>query len=243
MVVSESVTNDTIIILQARTASERLPGKVLKELQGIPMLSHSIRRLKKVDKDLRVIVATSDLVQDDAIEELARSEKTPCFRGSEKDVLDRFYKAAKKYEAKVIIRATGDNPLVDPFEARRVLETISDNEYQYVSGFHEVDGNKLPSGVGIEAFSFKALEEIWESGDRPEYREHINEYIFDNPEHFKCDKLKCLSENSCTNLSLTIDTQDEFDFVIKIGLSLGNLIELSTCEIIQWWKETAQTSE
>ena len=243
MAVSESVTNDTIIILQARTASERLPGKVLKELQGIPMLSHSIRRLKKVDKDMRVIVATSDLVQDDAIEELAEREKTPCFRGSEKDVLDRFYKAAKKYEAKVIIRATGDNPLVDPFEARRVLETISDNEYQYVSGFHEVDGNKLPFGVGIEAFSFKALEEIWGIGYKPEYREHINEYIFDNPEHFKCYKLKCLPENSCANLSLTIDTQDEFDFVIKIGLSLGNLIELSTCEIIQWWKKTAQASE
>ena len=243
MAVFESVINDTIVILQARTASERLPGKVLKELQGIPMLSHSIRRLKKVDKDMRVIVATSDMVQDDAIEELAEMEKTPCFRGSEKDVLDRFYKAAKKYEAKVIIRATGDNPLVDPFEARRVLETISNKKYQYVSGFHEVDGNKLPSGVGVEAFSFNVLEEIWGIGDKPEYREHINEYVFDNPEAFKYYKLECLPENSSTNLSLTIDTQEEFDFVVKIGLSLGNLIELSTCKIIQWWKKTAKTSE
>jgi spore coat polysaccharide biosynthesis protein SpsF len=243
MVVSESAINDTIIILQARTASERFPGKVLKELQGIPMLAHSIRRLKKVDKNVRVIVATSDLVQDDTIEELAEIEKTLCFRGSEKDVLDRFYKVAKKYEAKIIIRATGDNPLVDPLEARRVLETISNNEYQYVSGFHEVDGNKLPFGVGVEAFSFKTLEEIWGIGDKPEYREHVNEYIFDNPESFKYYKLECLPENSSTNLSLTVDTPEEFSFVERIGDELGDLIYLSACEIIQWWKKTAQASE
>lgn len=243
MVVPESATNDTIIILQARTASERLPGKVLKELQGIPMLAHSIRRLKKVDKDMRVIVATSDLVQDDTIEELAKIEKTPCFRGSEKDVLDRFYKAAKEYEAKVIIRATGDNPLVDPFEARRVLETISYKEYQYVSGFHEVEGNKLPYGVGIEAFSFGSLEHAWNNGLKPEHREHINNYFFDNPGLFSCFNLECLPENNCPQLSLTVDTLDEFLFVERIGDELGNLIGLSTCEIIHWWKKTTQTSE
>jgi spore coat polysaccharide biosynthesis protein SpsF len=103
------------------------------------MLSHSIRRLKKVAKDMRVVVATSDLIQDDAIEELAKREKTPCFRGPEKDVLDRFYKAAKKYEAKIIIRATGDNPLVDPVEAERVVDAIEYGNYHYVTGFCEVN--------------------------------------------------------------------------------------------------------
>jgi spore coat polysaccharide biosynthesis protein SpsF len=236
MSVSDSAAKDTIIILQARTASERFPGKVLKELQGIPMLVYSIRRLKKVDNGMQVIVATSDLVQDDTIEELAEREKTPCFRGSEKDVLDRFYMAAKEYEAKIVIRATGDNPLVDPFEARRVFNTISEKEYQYVSGFEEVDGSQLPIGSGIEAFSFEALEEIWRIGDKPEYREHINEYIFDNPEEFKSYYLKCLPENSCPELRLTVDTQEDYEFVEGIGNTLGGLVDLSTSEIIRWWK-------
>lgn len=243
MAVSESATNDTIIVLQARTASERLPGKVLKELQGIPMLVHCIRRLKKVDKDMRVIVATSDLVQDDAIEELAEREKTPCFRGSEKYVLDRFYKAAKKYEAKVIIRATGDNPLVDPVEAERVLDAIGNGNYHYVTGFCEVNGKKLPEGVGVEAFSSVSLEHAWNNGSKPEHREHINNYFFDNPELFSSYNLECLPENNCPQLSLTVDTPEEFSFVERIGDVLGNLIDLSTCEIIQWWKKTAQASE
>ena len=127
-----------IIILQARTSSKRLPGKVLKELQGIPMLSHSIRRLKRVER-ARLVVATSTMNKDDAIEELALNEGVSCFRGDEADVLDRFYRAAKEYSCNIVIRATGDNPLVDPVEAERVLDAIEYGNYHYVTGFCEVN--------------------------------------------------------------------------------------------------------
>ena len=228
----------SIIILQARTASERLPGKVLKELQGIPMLSHSIRRLKKAAKDIRVIVATSDLVQDDAIEELARSEKTPCFRGSEKDVLDRFYKTAMQFEACFIIRATGDNPMVDPIEAKRVLQEINSGKWDYVCGFSSVNGASLPFGVGVEAFNLETLEFVWRHGKESQYREHINDYIFDNRVKFKIRNLPCLSHNNCHDLRLTVDTQEDFRFLQRIGRGVKkSLIECTTTDIIEWWNK------
>ena len=242
MAVSESATNDTIIILQARTSSKRFPGKVLKELQGIPMLSHSIRRLKRVER-ASLVVATTTMHKDDAIEELASKEGVSCFRGDEADVLDRFYRTAKEYSCNIVIRATGDNPLVDPVEAERVLDAIGYGNYHYVTGFFEVNGKKLPEGVGVEAFSFGSLEHAWYNGSKPEYREHINNYFFDNPELFSSYNLECLPENNCPQLSLTVDTPEEFSFVERIGDELGNLIDLSICEIIQWWKETVQVSE
>ena len=237
MAASESATNDTIIILQARTSSKRLPGKVLKELQGIPMLSHSIRRLKRVER-ARLVVATSTMHKDDAIEELALNEGASCFRGDEADVLDRFYRTAKEYSCNIVIRATGDNPLVDPVEAERVLDAIEYGNYHYVTGFCEVNEKKLPEGVGVEAFSFGALEHAWYNGTEPEHREHINSYFFDNPGAFSCFNLECLAENSCPQLNLTVDTLEEFQFVEEIGDDLGNLMDLSTFEIIKWWRNT-----
>lgn len=233
---------DELIILQARTSSKRFPGKVLKKLQGIPMLLHSIRRLKRVER-ASLVVATSTMHKDDAIEELALHEGVSCFRGDEADVLDRFYRAAKEYSCNIVIRATGDNPLVDPVEAGRVLDTIMHGDLHYVAGFCEVNGKKLPEGVGVEAFSFESLEHAWYNGSKPEHREHINNYFFDNPELFSCCNIECLPENNCPQLSLTVDTPKEFSFAERIGDELGDLTNLSTCEIIQWWKKTIQASE
>ena len=239
---SKNFQVDELIILQARTSSKRFPGKVLKELQGIPMLSHSIRRLKRVER-ASLVVATTTMHNDDAIEDLALKEGVSCFRGDEVDVLERFYRTAKEYSCNIVIRATGDNPLVDPVEAERVLNAIGYGNYHYVTGFCEVNGRKLPEGVGVEAFSFGSLEHAWRNGSKPEHREHINNYFFDKPGLFSCFNLECLPENNCPQLSLTVDTLEEFLFVERIGNELGNLIDISTCEIIQWWKRTAQSSE
>jgi len=237
MAVSESATNDTIIILQARTSSKRLPGKVLKELQGIPMLSHSIRRLKKVGR-ASLVVVTSTMNKDDAIEELALNEGVSCFRGDEADVLDRFYRAAKKYSSNIIIRATGDNPMVDPIEAKRVLQEINSGKWDYVCGFSSVNGASLPFGVGVEAFNLETLEIVWRHGKESQYREHINDYIFDNRVKFKIRNLPCLSHNNCHDLHLTVDTQEDFRFLQRIGLGVKkSLIECTTTDIIEWWNK------
>ena len=90
----------------------------------------------------------------------------------------------------------------------------------------------------MEAFSFGALEHAWYNGTEPEHREHINSYFFDNPGTFSCFNLECLAENSCPQLSLTVDTLEEFQFVKEIGDDLGNLMDLSTFDIIKWWRNT-----
>ena len=228
---------EAAIILQARRGSTRLPGKVTRTLAGIPLLSHSIRRLSHVGP---VIVATSGLARDDLVEDLARDEGVHCFRGSEEDVLDRFYETAKAYELKYIMRATGDNPLVDPREARRVMEYILNNEVDYVTGFEVVDGMGLPVGVGVEAFTFRALERSWLEATEKKQREHVNEYILDEPNSFVIFRLKCLAVNNFPDLRLTVDTSTDLAFLEQILADIGKgraPWEISTRQIVEWWKK------
>lgn len=227
-----------LIILQARTGSSRLPNKVMLPLHGIPILTHCIARLKKVAP---VLVATSDKKRDDPVEELAVQEQTRCFRGSEEDVLDRYYQAAQKIRADYIIRATGDNPLVDIEEACRVRDLIIERKVDYVTGAEVIDGQGLPIGVGVEAFSYKALERSWNEGHAADHREHVNEYILENPNSFTIQWLKCLKNNSCPDLRLTVDTEEDFILVERIMAGIKKSPnEISTREIIKWWKKTAE---
>jgi spore coat polysaccharide biosynthesis protein SpsF (cytidylyltransferase family) len=222
-------------ILQARTASTRLSNKVLLPLAGAPLLSHCIRRLKQVGA---VIVATSGLSRDDPVEELAGLENVHCFRGSEADVLDRFYQASKMFNLQYTVRATGDNPLVDPREANRVMHYIMNHKVDYVTGATVVDGVGLPVGVGVEAFTFEALERSWFEARGKNHREHVNEYVLGSPDSFSIVRLKCLQKNSCPDLRLTIDTEDDLNFVREILKSINKpALEIGTPEIIEWWEK------
>jgi len=228
----------TIIILQARTGSSRLPNKVLEPIQDIPLLRHCIKRLKSIDNNVPVIVATSVLNRDDVIVELANNEEIDCYRGSETDVLDRYYKAAKQRNASYIMRATADNMFVDVFEARSLLDEIISGRWDYVSMIEKVNDRKLPIGVGLEAFNFYSLHESWKKGLEPNHREHVNEYILENHEYFKIAFMDCQPENSCPELRLTIDTLEDLEF-IKTMLYKFNCaaFTLTTQDIIKWWKE------
>lgn len=228
---------NTIIILQARTGSSRLPSKVLMPIQGVPLLIHCIRRLKTINFKVPVIVATSSLLKDDEIEKLSKNEKVECFRGSEEDVLDRYLKASRKYNAKYIIRATSDNPFVDISEAMKILEAIISGKWDYVNMFNKVDGRKLPIGVGVEAFSIGALQESWEKGHAPHHREHVNEYILENQGEFRIKFLPCFAEHSCPDLRLTVDTPKDFEFILSMIDDIGcPSLQISTKELVQWWK-------
>lgn len=229
---------EVVVILQARTGSTRLPNKVLRCLAGRPMLSHCIQRLKRIGDGYHVIVATSTLNRDYTLEKLAIKEGVLCYRGGEKDVLDRYYHAAKSAGAKFVIRATGDNPLVCPEEAKRVVECITSQKVDYVTGIEEVEGLKLPTGVGVEAFTFKALERSWLEGNKEHHREHVNEYILENPGIFSIVRLSCMPQNSCPELSLTIDTNDDFEFIEEmLSGFIKPTTEITTSEIIKWWRK------
>lgn len=166
------------IILQARMSSTRLPGKVLRPLNGKPMLELILDRLKLSSKPDLIIVATTDTISDVPIRNQCSSWGVACYAGNELDVLDRFYHAAKEYDLSIIVRATADNPFVDPSIIDEAVDYFqSSPDLQYV---HYHDG--LPLGCAVEVFDFKALEKAWKQAEDMECREHVTPYLY-NPEN------------------------------------------------------------
>lgn len=174
-------------IVQARMGSHRFPGKVLKPLGGVPMLWHTFQRLRRVREIDQIILATSELKQDDPLVDFADEEQIPVFRGSEEDVLERYYLAAKKFDTDVIIRITGDCPFIDPEITRRTIRLFLENHLDYSSNTLE---RTFPRGTDTEVFSFEALERAYLDGIRPEDREHVTYFIRTHPERFKVQGIK-----------------------------------------------------
>ncbi len=200
-----------IIIVQARMGSERLPGKVLKEVLGRPLLSYLLERLKFVSEATEIVVATTVLNGDDAIENLCQKEGVKVFRGSSEDVLERYYLAAKKSAADVVVRITGDCPCTDPKIIGEVITFYTKNIADYVSNTLE---RTFPIGMDVEVFSMKALERAYEMAKDPAEREHVTPYIYRNPQFFSC--LNVPSKNNYSNYRLTVDTSEDFELIRKI---------------------------
>ena len=192
--------------------SARLPGKVLKPIAGKPMLDHVLGRLSQLTFPVKVVVATSDQTQDDSIllHCLARGVKV--FRGSETDVLDRYYQCAHKNGFEHVVRLTADNPFTDIEELQRLimLHTTKHNDYT-----HSLE--TMPLGVGAEIFTFATLERIMREGYKPNHREHVNEYIHENPELFIIGTLKLPAIKHCPSLRLTVDTEDDYQRACKVA--------------------------
>lgn len=203
------------IILQARMGSSRLPGKVLKPLAGKPMIQWIIERLQACQKADILILATSTLEQDQPLVNLAEELGISVFRGSESDVLDRYYHCALTYHLDEIIRATGDNPFVDSEECARLVDFYFSRQLNYAT-ISTAAENGYPVGVGVEIFSFAALKKSWEEGHAPHHREHVNEYILENPSLFKQAKMPAPPEKCAPELSLTVDTPEQFAFAETI---------------------------
>ena len=208
----ENQIKETAIVLQARMGSSRLPNKILKNINGSPLLWHIIQRLKQIHPELRIILATSTLSENKILKNFAVENEIHFFAGSEEDVLDRYYKCAQSYNLKNIVRATGDNPFVDVEAGSKLLDFYFRKNLDYSDSFTP----GLPKGMGLEIFSFDALKESWEKGLNPHHREHVNEYIIENPTHFKIEKLPFYLDKDLSELSLTVDTQKEFNIAEQI---------------------------
>lgn len=193
------------IIIQARMGSSRLPGKVLRPIGGRPLLEHVVGRLVLLRHPATVVVATSDLPQDDAIAEFCRTLAVECFRGSEQDVLARYYNCAKQYGFEHIVRLTADNPFTDIEELDRLIDKHLQEANAFTHSFEQ-----LPIGVGAEIFSFQALERSQQEGYAPHHREHVDEYLLENPGLFKQGVLEVPSSKNKPELRLTVDTEDDW---------------------------------
>lgn len=215
-------------LVQARVGSKRLPGKVLAELEGKPLILVLLGRLgisKRVDS---FIVATSTLPEDDVLVELLRSQGYQVFRGHPIDVLDRFYKAASLFEADYVVRITADNPLTDPKYMDEAVMNAITNKADYVSF---VD---LPLGVSTEVLSFKALEKAHTDAKALYQREHVTPYINENPGKFKIVFLRSGLDFKHDGIRLTVDYPEDLELIRiifrkmrgKVGWGIKEVMEL-----------------
>lgn len=185
--------------------STRLPGKVLKPIAGRPLLAHVVGRLEELHHSHKVVVATSDLAADDAIAAWCRQEEVACFRGSEQDVLARYDGAAEAFGLDPIIRLTADNPFTDMEELDRLiaLHQAQDNDFSHSFA-------PLPIGVGAEIFSRAALAHSARDGHAPHHREHVDEYMIENPQIFRTGLLAVEGAKNRPDIRLTVDTEEDY---------------------------------
>lgn len=192
-------------IVQARMGSTRLPGKVLKPIAGKALLDHVLGRLSLLAYLVKVVVATSDLAQDDAIAQHCLASGVAVFRGSEANVLDRYYQCAKENSFEHVVRLTADNPFTDIEELQRLIELHLAQHNDYTHSF-----GSMPLGVGAEIFTFAALERSAREGHAPNHREHVNEYIQEHPGVFRIGELEIPAAKCRPDLRLTVDTEDDY---------------------------------
>ena len=204
-------TENLVIITQARIGSTRLPGKILKKVCGIPLLEFHIERLKQAKLVSNVIIATTTKTQDDEIEEFSTIRKIPFFRGSEDDVLSRYFETALKFHADHIIRVTSDCPLIDPAIIDRVVEQYFKSGKNYASNTLELT---YPRGMDVEIFSFNTLKEMHDSATLDHEREHVTPWIRENPSFLKHNIFN--PDGNQYKHRLTVDTPDDFKVIKHI---------------------------
>jgi glutamate-1-semialdehyde aminotransferase/spore coat polysaccharide biosynthesis protein SpsF (cytidylyltransferase family)/predicted dehydrogenase len=205
---SEVSEGPVIAIIQARMGSSRLPGKSLAQIEGHPMLWHVIHRVKQARLVDRVVVATSVAPADDAIERTCLENGVRCYRGSEHDVLDRFYGAARGEKASQVVRITADCPLIDPDVIDRVILRFQRGDLDYASNAMV---RSYPDGLDTEVFSFSALERAWHGATKTSEREHVTPYL-------RSDKFRTANvENGSTTLyqhyRWTVDEAQDLEFI------------------------------
>jgi glutamate-1-semialdehyde-2,1-aminomutase len=202
-------TPKVIAIIQARMGSTRLPGKVLADVEGRPVLWHVVNRIRGVGSVDHVVVATSTESIDNVIAEFCETNVIDCFRGSEVDVLDRFYEAARHYCADVVVRVTADCPLIDPKVVDRVVRTHLEGGYDYTSNTLRYT---YPDGLDAEVFSFAALETTWREAHLPAEREHVTPYVRASG-RFRVHNVENEVDLSRSSLRWTIDESSDLEFI------------------------------
>ena len=210
------MVSNTILITQARTGSTRLPGKVLKQINGKSLLKIHLDRLKKCKWVSEIIVATTTNNEDQIIFDKAIEWGFSAFKGSESDVLDRFYQAVKDKKADWIVRVTSDCPLIDPVLVDNVIDFVQENNKDY--GSNTLIEN-FPDGQDIEVFKFSALEKAWKNAKILSEREHVTPYIRNN------------SDVKGGNLFSAINFPCDFDFS-KIRMTVDEIRDFELIKIL-----------
>ncbi len=216
-----------VLIIQARMGSSRLPGKVLKTIKGSPLLELLYNRIKPAKLIDKIVIATTTNPEDDAIENFAVQKIIPYYRGSEQDVLDRYYQAAKPYQPTNVIRVTSDCPMHHHTVVDFVVQHYLDSGKDYFSNSnHEPDF--LEDGFDVEVFSFKALETAWKEAIMHSEREHVTPYI-KNSGKFTCAWNKF---NPNYQFKLSVDSPDDFKMAEAIFNSFETITDFGLNDVV-----------
>lgn len=200
-------------IIQARMTSTRLPGKVMMEICGRPVIDYLLERLNFC-KNLQIIVlATTTNREDDPVADYVQKKGISLFRGSENDVVDRYYQAARQFGVTDIMRITADCPLVDPKICDHVIDTYFKEKMDFV-----VTGPTYAEGMDSEIFSFRALDVVYQNTVKKVDREYPTLYLHNHPELFK--KLVLTNKTDDSKYRITIDEPQDFEVVSRIFKAL-----------------------
>lgn len=223
---------NTIVIIQARMGSSRLPGKILKPLGDVDVLTYDIARCRAIEGVSEVIVATSSLPQDDAIATWCEAHNVAYFRGSEDDVLERYVQCANIYKPDYVMRITSDCPFVDYEMASEIVALMQQEQKDIML----LEG-ELPRGLAVELISYEALRRVNEQGKEPRHREHVTYYAYEFSEQFEAVTYKVPANRQAPELRITLDTEEDYALISAVAKRFNNPLVSSTA-VIQYLKET-----
>lgn len=217
------MVKQTIIISQARTGSSRFPNKVLKEINGLSLLEIHIRRLKKVKNVDKIIIATTENERDDSIVTICNKTGVKFFRGSEDNVLERFWLAAKDIETDFIVRVTSDCPLIDPTLIDQMILEMHSLELDYISNTLK---ETFPDGQDIEIFSKKALFQAYKNATLKSHKEHVTLFLKENSNFqsaYGIFNVKSIERDLdlISDIRLTVDENEDFEVIKFLINRLG----------------------
>lgn len=203
-----------VAIMQARMGSTRLPGKVLLDIAGETMLARAVKRLQKAKTLSKIVVATTTETVDDQLVAYCAQMQWACTRGSETDVLDRYYKAATQYQADMVVRITSDCPLIEPEIVDQVVAHFlaANPAYDYVSNVFQF--RTFPRGLDTEVFTMEALKRAWQEDQNASTREHVTPYLYQQPELFSVGGFSNPVDYS--HHRWTVDTPEDLELIRRI---------------------------
>jgi spore coat polysaccharide biosynthesis protein SpsF len=237
------MSNKVAAIVQARMGSTRLPGKSLMLLAGTPLVGRVIERIRSATKIDKLILAIPDSIENDPLETLGKSYGVQIFRGSEIDLVDRYYNAAKNLSCKYVVRIPADNPVPQGSEIDRIIDHhLSLNRPGFSSNLAEIYGSGYPDGIGAEIFDFELLEEISADFSDSKKREHIHLNFFDYATQKAVDEnwcpistVHCPSDFARPDIILDVNTQIQFEYMANLYKELyPSNPNFNIKDIIKW---------
>ena len=234
-----------VLIIQARMNSTRFPHKVISDLCGAPLIERILQRVKKVKKIRTIILATTKRRDDDILVEIAKSNRVEIFRGSENDLVDRYYQAVKGNNVGHILRLPADNPIPDPTEYNRLINYHLKTNNDFSSNICNFMKNGYPDGFGVEIFTVNSLKRIWRCEKRKKFREHITLNFYDYKKNkknskfnFKIGTVKCPKKISRPKLVFDVNYYKDYLFIKQIyEYFLPQKKNFTASDVIKWYEK------